>query len=185
MTGREPGAGDHPQGFVLPPLTVGDGALADNIVYFARALRRAGLRVGPASVTDAIEAAIAIGVGSREEFHAALSAVFVKRHEDQQVFDEAFRLYWRARDYVSQMMAMMLPIGARKQPEKQKAGSARLGDAFFDRKSVEEERDEPPEVIADARFTVSGNEVLRQMDFAQMSAPVSYTHLTLPTKRIV
>lgn len=168
---RQPtGSGAHPQGFVLPPLAVGDGALADNIVYFARALRRAGLRVGPASVTEAIEAVIAIGVGSHQEFHAALSAIFVKRREDQQVFDEAFRLYWRARDYLSQMMAMMLPVGARREPEKQKAGSARLGDAFFDRKKAQEEREEPPEVIADARFTVSGNEVLRQMDFAQMSA---------------
>lgn len=170
MAGQPIGSGDHPQGFVLPPLAVGDGTFADNIVYFARALRRAGLRVGPASVTEAIEAVIAIGIGSRGEFHAALSAVFVKRREDQQVFDEAFRLYWRARDYLSQMMAMMLPVGARKEPERQKAGSARLGDAFFDRKHLPEERDEPPEVIADARFTVSGNEVLRQMDFAQMSA---------------
>lgn len=170
MAGDMPASESHPQGFVLPPIAAGDGALADNIVYFARALRKAGLRVGPASVTDAIEAAITIGVGSREEFHAALSAVFVKRREDQQVFDEAFRLYWRARDYISQMMAMMLPVGTRKEQEKQKAGAARLGDAFFDRKPQEPERDEPPEVIADARFTVSGNEVLRQMDFAQMSA---------------
>ena len=33
-----------------------DGRIADNIVYFARALRKAGMRVGPASVKDAIEA---------------------------------------------------------------------------------------------------------------------------------
>ena len=35
-----------------------DGRLADNIVYFARALRKAGMRVGPASVKDAIEAVL-------------------------------------------------------------------------------------------------------------------------------
>jgi uncharacterized protein with von Willebrand factor type A (vWA) domain len=165
-TGRQ----DHPQGFVLPPLNPGDGMLADNIVHFGRALRKAGLRVGPASVTEAIEAAIAIGIGSREEFHAALSAVFVKRREDQPVFDEAFKLYWKARDYISQMMAMMLPVGARKEQEKQRAGAARVGDAFYNPKPPQEERDETPEVIADARFTVSGTEVLRSMDFAQMSA---------------
>ena len=33
-----------------------DGRLADNIVHFARVLRKAGLRIGPAAVTDAIEA---------------------------------------------------------------------------------------------------------------------------------
>ncbi|TIS31324.1 MAG: VWA domain-containing protein, partial [Mesorhizobium sp.] len=31
-----------------------DGRIADNIVYFARTLRKAGMRVGPASVKDAI-----------------------------------------------------------------------------------------------------------------------------------
>jgi len=38
-----------------------DGRIADNIVYFARALRKAGMRVGPASVKDAIEAVLAAG----------------------------------------------------------------------------------------------------------------------------
>ena len=33
-----------------------DGRLADNIVHFARVLRKAGLKIGPAAVTDAIEA---------------------------------------------------------------------------------------------------------------------------------
>jgi uncharacterized protein with von Willebrand factor type A (vWA) domain len=36
-----------------------DGRIADNIVYFARALRKAGMRVGPASVKDAIDAVLA------------------------------------------------------------------------------------------------------------------------------
>ncbi len=48
-------------------------------------------------------------MGSREEFHAALFSVFVKRHEDKPVFDEAFRLFWRSRDLVEKMIAMMLP----------------------------------------------------------------------------
>nr|WP_183366369.1 VWA domain-containing protein [Gellertiella hungarica] len=158
------------QGLVLPALSEGDGSFADNIVYFARALRKAGLRVGPASVTEAIEAVLALGIGSREEFHAALSAVFVKRREDQQVFDEAFQLFWRARDYISQMMSMMLPTGARKEPEKQRAGAARIGDAFNNRRQNPAAEDAPPEVVTDARFTASGNEVLRKMDFAQMTA---------------
>ena len=45
-----------------------DGRLADNIVHFARVLRKAGLKLGPAAVTDAIEAVQAIGIGEREEF---------------------------------------------------------------------------------------------------------------------
>lgn len=148
-----------------------DGRLADNITHFARALRKAGLKIGPGAVIDAVEAVEAIGIGSREEFYTALFAVFVKRHEDKVVFDEAFRLFWRSRELIAKMMQMMLPgtpnIGKK---EKSRAGQSRAADALVaekDRKSVK--RDEP-EIEFDARFTMSGSEVLRKTDFAQMSA---------------
>ena len=39
------------------------GRLATNIVYFARALRAAGIPVGPGAVIDALAAVTAAGVG--------------------------------------------------------------------------------------------------------------------------
>ena len=57
-----------------------EGRLADNIVYFARTLRKSGMRVGPASVKDAIEAVLAAGIGSRDDFYWTLHAVLVSRH---------------------------------------------------------------------------------------------------------
>ncbi|MFZ3361674.1 MAG: hypothetical protein WA177_23255, partial [Xanthobacteraceae bacterium] len=57
------------------------GRLAENILYFARALRAAGIPVGPGAVLDALEAVRAAGVGTREDFYWTLHAVFVKRHE--------------------------------------------------------------------------------------------------------
>ena len=57
------------------------GALAENIAYFARALRAAGLPVGPGAVLDAIAAVEAARIGTREDFYWTLHAVFVKRHE--------------------------------------------------------------------------------------------------------
>lgn len=154
---------------VTPP--IGDGRLADNIVHFARVLRRAGLKPGPGAVADAIAAIDAIGIGSREEFHAALSAVLVKRHEDQPVFDEAFRLFWRSRDLVNKMIAMMSPVALdHSEREKARAGASRVSDALFaERERQTRERDEP-DIEIDARLTVSGSEVLRRTDFAQMSA---------------
>ena len=59
------------------------GALPENILYFARALRDAGLPVGPASVMDAIAATEAAGLGDRADFRAALHSVLVKKHEHQ------------------------------------------------------------------------------------------------------
>ncbi len=158
-------------GIVFSPLPVGDGRFADNIVFFARVLRKAGMKIGPAAIVDAIEAVETIGIGSREEFHAALSSVFVKRHEDKPVFDEAFRLFWRSRDLVEKMIAMMTPRAPdTREKEKAKPGESRAADALLgDRRDNKPPRDEP-DIEIDARFTMSGNEVFRRMDFAQMSA---------------
>ena len=46
----------------------GGGALAQNIVYFARALREAGVPLGPGAVLDAIAAVEAAGIGDRDGF---------------------------------------------------------------------------------------------------------------------
>lgn len=166
--GPDPSSGHD--GIIVPPPVQGDGRLADNIVHFARVLRKAGLKPGPGAVIDAIEAVDAIGIGSRVEFHAALSAIFVKRHEDQPVFDEAFSIFWRSRDLVGKMIALMSPVAAIGERQKPKAGGARVSDALFaDRKSEPKPRDEP-DVGVDARLTVSGQEVFRRLDFGQMTA---------------
>ncbi|QND47286.1 VWA domain-containing protein [Rhizobium lusitanum] len=164
----EPQAQD---GIVALPSPPGGGHLADNIVFFARALRKAGLKIGPAAIADAIEAVEAIGIGSREEFHAALCSTFVKRHEDLAVFDEAFRLFWRSRDLVQKMIAMMSPIALdNREKEKPKPGETRAGDALLGDRNDRRPQRETPDIEIDARFTTSGSEVLRRMDFAQMSA---------------
>ena len=155
---------------VAPPPPVG-GRFADNIVFFARALRKAGLKIGPAAIVDAIEAVEVIGMGSREEFHAALSAVFVKRHEDKPVFDEAFRLFWHSRDLVAKMIAMMSPRAPdARDREKAKPGASRAADALLGERENEKPPRDEPDIEIDARFTMSGSEVFRRMDFAQMSA---------------
>src|ERR1043166_1296062 len=85
------------------------GRLAENIVYFARALRAAGIPVGPGCVLDALAAVRAAGVGTREDFYWTLHAVFVKRHEHTALFDQAFRIFFRRRAYIERLMAMMMP----------------------------------------------------------------------------
>ena len=151
--------------------TAFEGRLADNIVFFARVLRKAGLRIGPAAVTDAIAAVQAIGIGEREEFYAALHATLVKRHEDDAVFDEAFRLFWRSRDLVGKMIALMSPVVRREEErEKRKAGETRVSDALFGKRQDERRLRDEPDIEVDARFTASGSEALRKTDFAQMSA---------------
>lgn len=148
-----------------------DGRIADNIVYFARALRKAGMRVGPASVKDAIEAVLVAGIGSRDDFYWTLHAVLVTRHEDHPVFDEAFRLFWKSRELIEKMIAMFSPVAPdHREKQKPRAAENRVSQAMFEGHQKSQPQKEIPEIEVDARLTVSGNEVLRAKDFAQMTA---------------
>src|ERR1700716_4240333 len=147
----------------------GEGRLGDNILYFARALRAAGIPVGPGSVLDALEAVQAAGVGTREDFYWTLHAVFVNRHEHSVLFDQAFRLFFRKRAYLDKLLAMLSPQAPAAAPEPPQAGASRVQEALFsgmnDKKPPQER-----EIELDASLTVSDREVLQKKDFAQMSA---------------
>ncbi|BCH33523.1 VWA domain-containing protein [Mesorhizobium sp. L-8-10] len=154
-----------------PQIAKPDGRIADNIVYFARALRKAGMRVGPAAVKDAIEAVLAAGIGTRDDFYWTLHAVLVTRREDHAVFDEAFRLFWKSRELIEKMLAMFSPVAPdNREKQKPRAAESRVADAMFEGHRKDQPPQEIPEIEVDARFTFSGNEVLREKDFAQMTA---------------
>jgi uncharacterized protein with von Willebrand factor type A (vWA) domain len=142
------------------------GRLAENIVYFARALRAAGIPVGPGAVLDALEALKVAGVGTREDFYWTLHAVFVKRHEHSILFDQAFRIFFRRRGYIDQLLAMMLPQ-APSVPQAPQAGATRVHEALF--AGLDDKLKKEREVELDARMTVSDREVLQRKDFAQMT----------------
>ncbi|SFO78797.1 hypothetical protein SAMN03159463_02953 [Mesorhizobium sp. NFR06] len=154
-----------------PREALADGRIADNIVYFARTLRKAGMRVGPASIKDTIEAVLAAGIGSRDDFYWTLHAVLVSRHEDHPVFDEAFRLFWKSRELIEKLLAMFSPIAPDyREKQKPRAAENRVSQAMFEGHRKNQPVREVPEIEVDARLTFSGNEVLRGRDFAQMDA---------------
>ena len=147
----------------------GGGALAQNIVHFARALREAGVPLGPGAVLDALAAVEAAGFGDRLDFYATLHAVFVKKHEHSLLFDQAFEIFWRRRGLLEKLIAMMSPQApGERAPKSAEAGASRVADALF--KSKPREEKPAPSIELDARFTVSDQEILRGKDFAQMSA---------------
>jgi len=159
-------ASDQPQ----PPPASGTGRLADNIVHFARALRAAGVPVGPGAILDALEAVRAAGIGAKDDFYWTLHAVLVKKHEHSLIFDQAFRIFFRKRGYLEQLIAMMSPQAPpAAAPEAPKPAATRVQEALFS--DVKNRlRPEEREIEMDARFTVSDREVLQRKDFAQMTA---------------
>ena len=148
----------------------GEGKLAENILYFARALREAGLPVGPGSVLDAVAAVEAGSIGDKQDFYATLHAVFVKKHEHSVLFRQAFEIFWKRKGFMEKLIAMMSPMAEPKNAKKQKAeaGASRIADALF--KSADDRQKPAPSLDLDARFTVSAEEVLQAKDFAQMTA---------------
>jgi uncharacterized protein with von Willebrand factor type A (vWA) domain len=76
---------------------------------FAGLLRQNGLRISPAEVTDAAQAAVLVGLEDRAAFRGALRATLVKRGQDAPVFDRLFELYFTgAKDLVEGLQGSLL-----------------------------------------------------------------------------
>ncbi|MEO1198035.1 MAG: VWA domain-containing protein [Pseudomonadota bacterium] len=147
------------------------GALAENVVYFARALRAAGLKIGPRDALDAVKALTAAGIGDRDDFYWVLHAVFVQRREDHEIFDQAFRLFWRKRQLLEKMMQMLMPVAPANDQSKAPKMSKRVSDALLPEQTKPPEAARPkPELELDMRATTSDQEILQGKDFADMSA---------------
>jgi uncharacterized protein with von Willebrand factor type A (vWA) domain len=140
------------------------GQFADNIVGFARALRSAGMPVGPGAVIDAMSALQVIDIGNRADVFTTLEAIFVKRHEHALIFKQAFHLFFRASEEWKHMLdSVPLPEQAKKKPQ---AGSRRVQEAMSQPRMTET----PQHQEQDLRLSVSDKEILQKKDFAQMSA---------------
>ena len=64
------------------------GRLGENIVHFARVLRKAGIPLGPASVVDAVRAVEIAGIHRRDDFYWTLHSIFATRRDQHATFDE-------------------------------------------------------------------------------------------------
>ena len=165
-----------------------EGRLAENIVYFARALRAAGMPVGPGAILDALEALNVARVGARDDFYWTLHAVFVKRHEHTILFDQAFRIFFRKRGYIDKLIASMIPQTLEPTAKSPAPGAQRIQEALFS--GFNERAQDQSEIDVDARLTVSDREVLQKKDFAQMTAmeiaaaKEAIARLTLPLDEV-
>ncbi len=142
--------------------------LAANIMHFGRVLRAAGLPVGTGTILEALRAAELIGVGRRDDFYWTLHAVFVSRHDQQELFDQAFRIFWRDPRLLEQAMAL---AGSASPPPNQDDIARRVAEAIAGPESADDrpaERDATVE--ADAADTWSRREALQKRDFEEMTA---------------
>ncbi|MBN8632194.1 MAG: VWA domain-containing protein [Rhodobacterales bacterium] len=150
-----------------------DGKLAHNIAHFARALRKAGLPVGPGSTLDAVRAVAVAGFDRREDFYFTLQAIFVSRPEERALFAQVFRLFWRDPRYLDHMMSLMLPqLNGVQEDRMAAAAEKRAAEALLDGQLPPAPPDdrEGDQIEIDASATMSSEERLKTLDFEQMSA---------------
>src|SRR5690348_15594613 len=120
---------------MLPEPTSRDsrnGRLADNVVHFARVLRKAGLPVGTDRTLLALRALEHAGLGGRGELHDVLEACLTDQVEHRPIFDQAFHVFWRDPHLLEEIMRMRPPaVGPHRDPCSP-AASQRLIDALFE-----------------------------------------------------
>ena len=136
----------------------GSGRFARNVMHFARALRAAGLPVGPGRVIEALRAVEAVGFASRHDLYWTLHSVFVNRRDQRELFDQCFHIFWRDPQLLERMMHLLLPTLEGEQPPAaagggQPPGRRGAGAARAAAPAQGEQDEEPPELELDAVLT--------------------------------
>lgn len=148
------------------------GRLFENIMFFARILRAAGLPLGPGRVLDAMTAIQAVGLARRDDLYWTLHALFVTHPRQREIFDQAFHIFWRNPKLLEQMMWMLTPELKIPPSESSKnAVAQRLAEAFFpNRNKTPQPQAKEPEQDFRATLTWSDRERLMDMDFDSMNS---------------
>ena len=170
----------------------GGGRLAENIVHFARALRAAGLPLGPGRALDALAAVRAAGLGNRDNFYWCLHALFVSDPAHHPVFDQAFHVFWRNPRILERIRDLLLPDIRVAPGAERRALSRRVTEALLAGRKVPETaaRDSAREREYDFDMTLSWSdrERLQAIDFDAMSiaevgeAKKALARMTLPVR---
>ena len=107
------------------------GTIADNIVHFARTLRRAGFPLGSGHIVEALRAVEATGLTRRDDVRSALFATLVTQPGQRPLFDQAFEAFWRDPELFNKALASLLPQAPMPARERISApGARRVDDAL-------------------------------------------------------
>jgi uncharacterized protein with von Willebrand factor type A (vWA) domain len=151
-----------------PPGEAADGeVMLANVVEFGRLLRRAGLEVDPAQTATFLQALTLIGLDDRADVRVAGRVIFVRRWEEQPLYDTAFDLFWR-RKGESGPLSGQLPRIRQSEDDGRHSGRA----------------DYPASTSPAPAATVrsqaaSSRELIRSVDFAALTAAESRDALAM------
>lgn len=146
------------------------GRLPENITYFCKALRRAGVPVGTAQILDTLRAVRAVGFTERGDFRITLRACLITRPDHFKLFDQVFAMFWRDPEFLDKMITNLLPtINAPPVEKPQQPAHDRAVDAMSAGQSRDLPAVEREEIEVEASVSYSQAEVLKHLDFEAMN----------------
>lgn len=154
-----------------PPANLAEVApkLDQNILLFVRLLRAIGMKVGPASAIDAVEAAQLTGLDDKSVFFHCLSSCLVKTPQDREIFRQAFFLFWQNPKFQERMRDLLIPQFKNPHQTEDASLSQRLEDALGN-SDIPDLQSDTETIEIDASGTVSDVEFFQQKDFRMMTA---------------
>jgi hypothetical protein len=138
-------------------------------MHFARLLRGAGLPVGPDRVIDALDALHIAGVERRDDFYWTLASVFLGRRDQFDLYDQAFRVFWRDPRDAARVRHLPEVRGRIPRHNREPEFSARLTQALAAQRHALPNAPAADRIAFDASFTFSARESLRTLDFESMT----------------
>jgi uncharacterized protein with von Willebrand factor type A (vWA) domain len=136
------------------------------MVLFGRMLRALGIKVTPTQILDLVEGLRHVDLRWREDVKNTAQTILVSHYEHLDLFNRAFDLFWQARnenELLELDLGSLLPRKTPPKPEK----LTPIGPGQEGKGASEQESDEP---LVDTIYTYSAREVLRQKDFADLTA---------------
>ena len=147
-----------------------DGKLVENIVHFARALRKAGVKVGSGQVETAIRAIDRLGFSHRIDFYHILRATLITRADHLEVFHQVFSMFWRDPEFLESLMHMLSPLLQDDAPPPDPGAAQRRAEDAMGAPPKKREQKPAEELIQQSLLTWSDTEIIKRKDFEQMSA---------------
>ena len=155
------------------------GSMALNIIHFSRLLRSSGMQVGPASAIDAVDALCKVTPHTREDFYWILHCIFVKRRDQNEVFQDAFNLFWRSPKVLEQLIAELLSPNNNNPSEEETKEKNELSRRVLDALQESYLNNSKNEIVEeknqlDMSMSFSSVEFLQTIDFDKMTVEELY-----------
>jgi uncharacterized protein len=160
------------------PRSVALSPLLRNLLLFGRLLRVLGLPVTSGRLIEVANSLEYIDIGSKSEFRDAARCILVSRHEDIELFDQIFDIFWRSwtssrnDDPLKKLVDQLARQGPKSQQSALKGLGNRQGtpDQATMRSGAAGSESSEEEGSNEAVLAIySPGEVLRSKDFASLS----------------